>query len=429
MAKNQEMIILEYKDILNKIENEEAHLLLGNGFNRGLGVNTSYKAIFWKMLEDNKWVYKDALPLVIECKYDLELFIWKLQDDVHDKNPFLIKYISNKVKLDFMKAAHDIVKTEIKNVYAEKNQGIYMLFKNFSNYFTLNYDSFLYLLLLNFKTNDNNQNETTISIQPSINFIEQELNETQNNIYADIKEARENWSFNIAIHEDIVWSDMHNLTKSNFWTFVEIYGKKLNKGWKKIDIDKAINILWEEEKGNKKLSHIDDWIKVMKLFWGEREYIFDIEKETQNLFFLHGAFHIYVDENSSKKITQKDNKALYNRLEEILNNEEEEILCIFQSENKLDEINKNEYLIKSYNKLSEITGVMVIIWSSLSKNDQHVFDQINSSWIHTLYISSREESLEKNHGKSMKLFPGKNIIMFQTESISYELPNMEENDI
>ena len=47
-----------------------------------------------------------------------------------------------------MKAAHEIVKSKIKNIYAEKNEGIHILLKNFANYFTLNYDSFLYLDIL-----------------------------------------------------------------------------------------------------------------------------------------------------------------------------------------------------------------------------------------------------------------------------------------
>ena len=33
----------------------------------------------------------------------------------------------------------------------KKNEGIYLLLREFTNYFTLNYDSFLYMLLLKYK--------------------------------------------------------------------------------------------------------------------------------------------------------------------------------------------------------------------------------------------------------------------------------------
>ncbi len=47
-----------------------------------------------------------------------------------------------------MKATQEIVKSNIKNIYAEKNEGIFLLLKNFTNYFTLSYDPLIYILLL-----------------------------------------------------------------------------------------------------------------------------------------------------------------------------------------------------------------------------------------------------------------------------------------
>lgn len=72
--------LLSYKEVLEEIKNQENHLLLGNGFNRGLGINTSYAAIFQKMIEDNYGVYKDAESIVKNCDYDLELFIEELEN-------------------------------------------------------------------------------------------------------------------------------------------------------------------------------------------------------------------------------------------------------------------------------------------------------------------------------------------------------------
>ena len=87
--------MITYKDLLSQIENKENHLLLANGFNYGLGINTGYNAIFEKMIEDNS-LYRDVRPLFIECGYDLEVFLGRLESNID--NLFLRKYIRNNIK-------------------------------------------------------------------------------------------------------------------------------------------------------------------------------------------------------------------------------------------------------------------------------------------------------------------------------------------
>ena len=73
MIKNiREIPLLSYTDVLERIKDSENHLLLGNGFNRGLGVNTSYSSIFKKMTEREFGLYKEAQSLVKECGDDLD---------------------------------------------------------------------------------------------------------------------------------------------------------------------------------------------------------------------------------------------------------------------------------------------------------------------------------------------------------------------
>src|SRR5574344_287095 len=121
--------ILTYKEVLERIKDQSNHLLIANGFNYGLGVKTGYGDIFKKMTKNNKYIYNDAIELIESCGFDLEFFIGKLEEDIDPKNGFLKKFVSNKVKLDFMQATHEIVKAEIKNIYADKNNGIYVLLK------------------------------------------------------------------------------------------------------------------------------------------------------------------------------------------------------------------------------------------------------------------------------------------------------------
>lgn len=144
----QQIALITYKELLDRIDGQQNHLLVANGFNSGLGVSTGYCEIFQKMIEYNN-IYKDAAELFEKCNHDLEKFVGQLETRICS-DPFLTKYVHNKIKLDFMQATHEIVKSKMKDIYAEKNDGIFLLLNNFTNYFTLNYDSFLYLLLLKY---------------------------------------------------------------------------------------------------------------------------------------------------------------------------------------------------------------------------------------------------------------------------------------
>jgi len=419
----KEEAILNYKDVLKQIENKENHLLIGNGFNYGLGINTGYGSIFQRMIENNKEIYKDALSMVEECGFDLERFIGKLEDDINSQNVFLKKYIRNKVKFDFMKATHEIVKSEIKSIYAEKNDGIFLLLQNFTNFFSLNYDSFLYILLLKYKP-INNEEKNSIVFQTSIKFIEEDMDERQNNIYREIKAAREmgELEVNFGNENDLMKKPFNRLTKSHFSTEVKEYSKTYDKKWTGKDIDRVVKSIFEEEQRKYLLKKVDDGYKQLNLFADNPEFVFDINSKTQNLFFLHGAFHIFKDGQSIKKITQQSNKALYEKLEDVLNTENQEIVCVFQHENKTDIINKNEYLTSCLKKLSMISGNLVIIGSSLADNDNHIYKQINNSNIETVYISTLLKTKEKILELAKKKLPTKHIYLFDAETISYELP-------
>lgn len=417
------MVILKYKDVLTLIEDSENHLLLGNGFNYGLGVSTGYVDIFKKMIENEKGLYKEAENMFTEAEFDLEKFIGNLQEDISKENLFLKKYVSNKVKLDFMKATHDIVKAELKNIYLDKNEGLYLLFNKFTNYFTLNYDSFLYNALLKFKKN-NMINDETIVFGQSLKFMENDLDIKLNGIYTEIKRARESGHLHLEIGEDDqeVVRDFRRLTKTQFTSVIQVYSKNHNKNWSGKDINRVVKMILEDEKVNAPLKKVDDGSKQISFFdENEYQYVFDIESETQNLFFIHGAFHICKKKNEYVKITQSTDKALYEKLEELLNTDDEEIVCVFQKDNKLKTINENPYLKKCLNKLSSLKGNIVIIGCSLSENDNHIFDELNKSKIENIYISSLTKDFEEIYIKATNLFPYKNVYIFDAETISYEV--------
>lgn len=307
-------ILLTYQEVLEKIKDTENHLLLGNGFNYGLGVKTGYKYIFDKMKESNHGIYSEAQTLIEECEYDLESFLERLSAHILPENTFLKKYVYNKVKLDFMQALQKIVKSKIKHIYEEKNEGIFILLEKFTNYFTLNYDSFLYLLLLKFKPIPPKK-DNSIAFLPTFEYMKDDFDKRLDKLYTEIKQARDNGKLEITMDKyDIPTKrELSLLTKAQFTTAVNAYNKAENKGWKDKDISRVIDRILEEEKKHKVLSHVDDGSRQLSLF--ENEIVFDVDNITQNLFFLHGAFHIIQDGEKIKKITQETDKALYNKLE------------------------------------------------------------------------------------------------------------------
>ena len=62
---------------------------------------------------------------------------------------------------------------------------------------------------------------------------------------------------------------------------------------------------------------------------------------------------------------------------------------------------------------------MVIIGSSLSDNDQHIFDNIKKSKIDTVYFAGKESNMKKDYNKASTMFTNKKVILFDRDSITY----------
>lgn len=400
------MSLITYLEVLSAIENTENHLLLGNGFNYSLGVNTGYKNIFEEMKVQNP-VYNS---LNIENdNYDIEGIIGRLKTNIDNSDKdFLNLYINNQVKKDFIKACYTIVKDSIKNIYAEKNEGIGLLFKNFTNYFSLNYDPFLYLLLLKYKKNEN-----LIVFNNSIPFKEIDLNIQTSEIYKTIKDIYSTYKKDIfdSNGNKILEKDFSLLTRTDF-------EKQLSEVLKSKKIKpnkKCLEVLYEELNASSIQLDINDGFSLSRsssLF----EYKPDINK---NLFFLHGAFHLYKDKKSIYKITKMNEKALYEVIDEILDNESKELLCVFTNEDKINEINDSPYLKSNLDNLSTLSGSIVIIGSSLDENDKHIFDCIDKGKVEIIYFASSINGYDTDIEKLNVLFPNKEIILFDRDTISY----------
>lgn len=401
------MGLINYTEMLSEIDNKENHLLLGNGFNYSLGVNTGYKNIFNVMREQNS-SYNN---LTIENgNYDIEGIIGRLKESIDNSDKeFLHIFINNQVKKDFIKACYSIVKDSIKNIYEEKNKGLGLLFKNFTKYFTLNYDPFLYLLLLKLKKNEN-----LLVFNHTIPFKEIDLNIQQSEKYKIIKDIYFTYKKDIYDNEGnrVLEKDFSNLTKADF-------EKQLSDVLKSKNIKKdkrCLEVLYEELNQNEVQLEIADGFSK-----NNRLELFEYKPEiNRNLFFLHGAFHLYKDKKKIYKISRNTEKALYDVIDEILDNESKDLICVFTNESKIDEINNCEYLKDSLDEISNLNGNIVIIGSSLDENDKHIFEEINNSNISKVYFASTEKEYEYHNDRMKLLFPNKEIVLYDRESVSYD---------
>lgn len=402
--------MIKYDELLSVLNEsqEDNHLLLANGFNYSLGVNTGYKNIFSKMKEKYK-VYEE---LNIVDNFDIEHIIGELKKQVSHDSPykdFLDKYINNKVKSDFMKSAYDIAKDGIKNIYQEKNEGIGILFKNFNNFFTLNYDPFLYLLLMKYKSGKTNN---VLSFQNTLEFKISDLNIKNTDLYKDIRNIYLTHSKELINEKGvrIIGKPLSQLSKTDFEKQLNEILKSKNKKFKK----EYVTVLYEELKEAEITLDINDG------FIGELFNVKPvIDSYIQNVFFLHGSFHIYKDKQSIYKITKTQDKALYERLDEIIGEEDKEIISVFTNDSKILEIEENEYLVKGIEKLKIIRGSLVIIGSSLDENDEHIFKALDESSVKNIFYASSEKGEEFDYNRLSDLFPNKKITLFDRDTITY----------
>ena len=424
----QKTPLICYAELLEQLENAacEKHLLLGNGFNVSLGINTGYKNIFEEMVKEET-VYEKIKEQMENKGFDIEKLIGHLEDCCKEEVPFLKSYIARKVKFDFMKAASNIVQKEVKEIYQDKNQEISLLFKNFNNYFTLNYDPFLYLLLMKFKKSYDVQEPQSMAFQNSFNFQSADWNNEKQDIYDFIKNAKENGTLTISTGVDETPPiRLDKVNKSQFLSSIEIHCHQHNSKWTKKDIAAVCDQLLKEEKSEAMLEKNEDGFCKDRR---RRNLTLFQDNLHKNVFFLHGCFHIYQNKQFIRKITQTQNKAFLRHLEEAIQSEdhEKEIICVLtsDSESKKEQIDNNKYLKNCFEHLKKLSGHIVIFGSSLDGNDKHIFQAINESEIEKIYISSSRRQKEENWNKAKGFFPGKEVVLFDYKTISYAIQSAE----
>ena len=108
-----------------------------------------------------------------------------------------------------------------------------------------------------------------------------------------------------------------------------------------------------------------------------------------NLFYLHGAIHLFYNNNGIFKIKSNENNTLLTISRNLQNkNINPLIITEGNSYDKYYSIQKSSYLNYCYSQLCNIKDCLVIHGHSLDKKDEHIFYAINNNYkIRTLLIS------------------------------------------
>lgn len=128
------------------------------------------------------------------------------------------------------------------------------------------------------------------------------------------------------------------------------------------------------------------------------------QEREQNLYYLHGALHIFSDDSEIEKYTWINTGAtLTQQIKESLKNEMYPVFITEGSrKQKRNRINNNAYLARSFASLKNIGGNVFIFGHSIRDEDDHVFDYLNhKSKVNNVFISIYGD---KNSEENKRIF-------------------------
>lgn len=123
----------------------------------------------------------------------------------------------------------------------------------------------------------------------------------------------------------------------------------------------------------------------------DADYVtWDIEKtDRQNIYYLHGALHIFDAGSELKKYTWS--RTGIRLIDQIRTAIDQHLYPVFvaegESEQKLERIRHNDFLSRGYRSFAKITGTLFIHGHSLAPNDEHFLHLIEKGKLSRLFIS------------------------------------------
>ncbi len=420
------MTWVEVQNELQEVGNK--NLLLGNGF------SISYKADDFNQKSIIQEI--DFLKNSTDVS-DIEECIAKTQELVAEGSTCTVpgeiirKWIKSTIHKAFIEKLFAKMPSTVraKNDYNENTLVPYKNFlAEFNKFYTLNYDPLLYWMSLHFVNNGDKDVQAVMKAEEKYNKAKEgsktkETSKTQfyEKVTTCMSKIREK-IFVTKAHKDKYKMKVYFGDKC-------LYDETLSKAEadKTISLDKITNTICSNmEKISDENTDVKEEFERIELnvkndFDSKKAEIIAINngikiefndgflpnKETkrlewnnensQNVYFLHGAFHILQKDNSIVKIKADPTATMLKNIQDEWNNNYDSLTILESTaKNKEEQINKNSYLKYCFDNFKNQTGVLVTLGVSFYDSDNHIIDSINENDnISQVYIGCYEEPTEE----------------------------------
>lgn len=419
------MELMTWVEVQNELQDiENKNLLLGNGF------SISYKADDFnqKSIIEEIDFLKNSTAVS-----DIEECIAKTQELVSEGSTYTVpgeiikKWIKSTIHKAFIEKLFAKMPPTVraKNDYKENTLVPYKNFLAiFNRIFTLNYDPLLYWMSLHFINNGDKNVQAVMKAEEKYNNAKDGSKAKEN---SKIKFYDQIATCMSKIREKIFITKAHKDKYSMKVYFADkcLYNETLLKAEadKTISLDKISNVLCsnmeklcdENTEMREEYEQIEQDVK--NDFDSKKAEIVAIDngikiefndgflpnKETkrlewnnenpQNVYFLHGAFHILQKDNSIVKVKADPTNTMIKNIQEEWSNGYDSITILESTaKNKEEQINKNSYLKYCFDSFKNQEGALVTLGVSFYDSDNHIINSINNNDnINQIYIGCYEE--------------------------------------
>src|SRR5690606_37401652 len=110
------------------------------------------------------------------------------------------------------------------------------------------------------------------------------------------------------------------------------------------------------------------------------DLIWGVNKDKQNIFYLHGTLPIFDSGTEIIKEEYTDRSYLLNRISDRMNAKSYPIFVTAgNAVEKLNQISHNKYLAYCYDNFSSIDGSLIVFGFNFGEYDTHIIDAINKA--------------------------------------------------
>lgn len=368
---------MTWLEIREKISDTKPALLMGNGFSIAFSDEFRYSCIKEKI---------EYLQEIKDC--NIEQILYNLQRIVDsDQYPYsnvAKKIINQKINIDVIQ----IISQLVPNISTKRDTSLQFInfLSIFSSFFSLNYDLLLYWLLL-----------STQKMKKHASTPEKETSEEETPLYARRKEIIKELSS--ILQQRILISLNNDEGPIKVYDDIDILKRNPRKNFFKVLLDKsetAQNII--KKHPNEKEFLYKEAINMAQGYLIEKspfipfndgfrqrtshscpDLIFNPSGK-ENVFFLHGAIHLFENGGQIFKEHQTAHNAMIQKITEKIK-QGISPLIVFEgtAEEKEKKIKQSHYLKKAHETFGNISGTLVIFGVSFSPNDSHIIRMIQEN--------------------------------------------------